>query len=226
MISATSAASGTGWYGKLPALGDFASRRLPPEFIEAWDQWLARGLADWQAREPDWLTHYLQGPSWRFLIAPGVFGDSAWAGVLMPSVDQVGRYFPLCIAGSRPRLPGSAEALQTLLDWLLRLDDLALDAMQYDWPIATLEDELQRVGDWPADMAECASPLAQRVADALSQPQSQSQSLVAGLTLWISRDDLGAPFLYRHPGLPGSPLVSALLSGRLFDRSTTTEEAP
>lgn len=220
MISATPAASATGWYGKLPSLGDFASRRLPPEFIEAWDQWLARGMADWQAREPDWLAHYLSGPSWRFLIAPGVVGDSAWAGVLMPSVDQVGRYFPLCIAGAQPRLPGSAEALQTLLDWLLRLDDLALDAMQDDWPIATLDAELQRVGDWPSGQAEHASPLARRVADALAQASSP------GPTLWISRDDLGAPFLYRHSGLPGSPVVSALLSGRLFDRSTTTEEAP
>ena len=30
----------TGWYGKLPASGDFATRRLPPSFIEPWDAWL------------------------------------------------------------------------------------------------------------------------------------------------------------------------------------------
>ena len=27
----------TGWYGKLPASGDFVTRRLPPSFIEPWD---------------------------------------------------------------------------------------------------------------------------------------------------------------------------------------------
>src|SRR5262249_35940975 len=29
-----------GWYGKLPSLGDFASRRLPVEFVKAWDSCL------------------------------------------------------------------------------------------------------------------------------------------------------------------------------------------
>ena len=28
-----------GWYGKLPALGDFASRRLEPGWIAGWDGW-------------------------------------------------------------------------------------------------------------------------------------------------------------------------------------------
>ncbi|MGS0758915.1 type VI secretion system-associated protein TagF, partial [Roseateles sp. GG27B] len=45
-----------GWYGKLPSLGDFASRRLNPDFIEDWDVWLATGLGDWREREPTtWL---------------------------------------------------------------------------------------------------------------------------------------------------------------------------
>ena len=35
----------TGWYGKLPANGDFLTRRLPPSFIEPWDAWLNRILA-------------------------------------------------------------------------------------------------------------------------------------------------------------------------------------
>ena len=33
-----------GWYGKMAMLGDFASRRLPQEFIDACDAWLARGV--------------------------------------------------------------------------------------------------------------------------------------------------------------------------------------
>lgn len=220
MISSVQALGIAGWYGKLPTLGDFASRRLPPEFIETWDQWLARGLADWQAREADWVQHYLQGPSWRFLIGPGVIGAVSWAGVLMPSVDQVGRYFPLCIATARPRLPGTAEELQPVLNWLLELDDLALDAMQDDWPIEKLETELQRLGEWPAGVADSPSPLALRVAESLSSRET------AGQTLWISRDENGAPILYRHSGLPGSQLVAALLAGRILDPTTTNEELP
>ena len=66
------AAATPGWFGKLPSLGDFASRRVDVDFMEAWDGWLAQGLAGWQARDGDaWLTDYLNGPSWRFVLMPG-----------------------------------------------------------------------------------------------------------------------------------------------------------
>ena len=49
-----------GWYGKLPALGDFASRRLPPEWIAPWDGWLATGLHQLREAAPEaWLDNSL-----------------------------------------------------------------------------------------------------------------------------------------------------------------------
>ena len=67
----------TGWYGKLPSLGDFASRRLAPAFVEPWDDWLARGLAAWREQAPDgWLEGYLASPSWRFVLMPGVLAGT------------------------------------------------------------------------------------------------------------------------------------------------------
>ena len=52
-----------GWYGKLPALGDFASRRLTPEWIAQWDAWLAEGLHLLREAAPDsWLDDYLARP--------------------------------------------------------------------------------------------------------------------------------------------------------------------
>ena len=30
-------------------------------------------------------------PIWRFVLLPGLIGSNGWAGVLMPSVDRVGR---------------------------------------------------------------------------------------------------------------------------------------
>src|SRR5262249_53859270 len=77
-----------GWYGKLPNIGDFASRRLESQFISAWDAWLQEVI---QATRGDlgesWLDCYLTMPIWRFLLLPGLVGPSGWAGVLMPSVD-------------------------------------------------------------------------------------------------------------------------------------------
>ena len=91
-----------GWYGKLPTLGDFASRRLDGDFIDPWDRWLGEGLAAQREQlGAGWLDAYLGSPVWRFVLMPGVLpgpaGAAVLAGVLMPSVDKVGRYFPLTL---------------------------------------------------------------------------------------------------------------------------------
>jgi len=141
-----------GWYGKLPTLGDFASRRLEPSFIEPWDTWLATGLAGLRERASDtWLEHYLSSPVWRFVLMPGVIlPDTAMAGVLMPSVDRVGRYFPLTIAAPMPSLPTSSHGLDALQTWLYQLDDVAADALHEDWDIEHLDQVLARfpLPDW------------------------------------------------------------------------------
>ena len=51
-----------GWHGKLPSLGDFASRRLEPAFIEAWDGWLAQGMLALREADPaGWLERAAAG---------------------------------------------------------------------------------------------------------------------------------------------------------------------
>lgn len=88
-----------GFYGKLPMVGDFVSRRLPSEFISSWDGWLQSAVAaSREALGDDWLNSYLTSPIWRFLLSPGLCGNQAVAGIIMPSVDRVGRYYPLTVA--------------------------------------------------------------------------------------------------------------------------------
>jgi hypothetical protein len=77
-----------GWYGKLPSLGDFASRRVEGDFIEPWDLWLGERLqALRDARGEAWLDAYLHSPPWRFLLGPascrGFDPGKAVAGVLL-----------------------------------------------------------------------------------------------------------------------------------------------
>ena len=86
------------WFGKLPGMGDFAQRRLAPEFLEVWDPWLQTGLQHLRAERADWLAHYLEAPLWFFALGPHIVSPHPWIGVLMPSVDSVGRYFPLTLA--------------------------------------------------------------------------------------------------------------------------------
>jgi type VI secretion system protein ImpM len=185
-----SAAVVPGWYGKLPSLGDFASRRLPPLFVEPWDRWLAAGLAAWRESDAGWLEAFLAAPTWRFALGRGVpFQQSpGYAGVLMPSVDRVGRYFPLTVA--RPRRPGEAE---TPGAWLRALEGLAVAALEGDWNAERLEVELGRLGDaagsgpaWPGD----------------------------DRTLWWCERDGQASAPIATTGLPGTATLVRLLAGR------------
>jgi type VI secretion system protein ImpM len=129
-VSAGSNAHAPGWYGKLPSLGDFASRRLPDEFIRPWDEWLQVVLQASRASLGEaWLDCYLTMPIWRFVLLPGLLGPSGWAGVLMPSVDRVGRHFPLTLAVEPSSGVGVAEAVFDRADWFARLEGIALTVL-------------------------------------------------------------------------------------------------
>jgi type VI secretion system protein ImpM len=118
-----------GFFGKVPSRGDFVRRDLPAGFIAAWDDWLQAGIAG--SREilgEAWLDMYLTSPVWRFALAADLVGDAAAAGVLMPSVDSVGRYFPLTLACVLEDAP-TPLLLRTERAWFERAEALALDAL-------------------------------------------------------------------------------------------------
>lgn len=81
----------TGYFGKIPATGDFVSRRLPADFVRAWDRWVARHLAPALASDI-WPDHV----GLNFLSGQAAFGPMA--GIILPSTDRVGRRFPLTVA--------------------------------------------------------------------------------------------------------------------------------
>src|SRR5258708_24084918 len=92
------AQSSVGFFGKLPCNGDFIERRVPQAFIEVWDPWLQQCVhASRESLQEAWLPSYLTSPLWRFVLSESVCGSGAYAGLLAPSVDRVGRYFPLTI---------------------------------------------------------------------------------------------------------------------------------
>jgi type VI secretion system protein ImpM len=88
-----------GFYGKLPARGDFVRGALPRDFTDKWDAWLAPAIAGSRASMGEaWLPAFLEAPVWRFALSPGLCGDRAALGLMLPSVDRAGRYFPLTFA--------------------------------------------------------------------------------------------------------------------------------
>ena len=154
-MTPVSAAAVPGWWGKLPAVGDFAGRRLPGDFVQAWDDWLAAGLGHWRHGAEHWLDTYLAMPSLRFVLGGALPQPTSpvWAGVLMPSVDSVGRYFPLTLLSALPGVPDAG----LLCPWLDELEALAQNTLHDDWAIAALESALAALGPPPPAAASDAT---------------------------------------------------------------------
>lgn len=88
-----------GFCGKLPARGDFIASRLPRSFVDPWYDWLQRCLpASRQALGDEWDAVWNEAPIWRFALAAGICGPGAVIGLWMPSIDRVGRQFPIAFA--------------------------------------------------------------------------------------------------------------------------------
>jgi type VI secretion system protein ImpM len=121
-----------GVFGKLPARADFVTRGLTMSFTEPWHAWLVRGLLfaaeDLAARfEPA----YMAAPVWRFIIPSGACGPVPAAGVMLPSVDAVGRRFPLTLAAVSDTL-GGPLALVAAASWFDALEESGRDALAGD----------------------------------------------------------------------------------------------
>ncbi|WP_226665405.1 type VI secretion system-associated protein TagF [Microbulbifer aggregans] len=120
-----------GIFGKLPAHGDFIQRDLPSSFVNAWDDWLQRAVHG--SRElvgERWLEYYLTSPIWRFALSPGVLNGQIWAGILVPSVDSVGRYFPITMAVPLPHGTTPFEIQVAAAPWYKSLSELAVEGLQ------------------------------------------------------------------------------------------------
>lgn len=135
-------ASQQGAFGKIPSHGDFIRFNLPQSFIRAWDDWLQNALLS--AREKlggDWEGLYMSAPIWRFSLPAGMAGPQSISGVLMPSVDRVGRQYPLTLALTAPA-GGTALRHFGNLALFERLEAIALETLDQDLHREALADAL------------------------------------------------------------------------------------
>lgn len=215
----------TGWYGKLPSLGDFASRRLQAGFIERWDDWLQQSMgASRELLGEDWTDLYLGCHVWRFVLMPGVIGAEAWAGVLMPSVDRVGRYFPLTICTSMPARAPLGMSLSSLDHWLEQLELCALSALDPDGGLDSLESGLQglpalqlgpRSEGLGAESALMFFAAGEKTASSLEQMAARMlPDSLRGKSLWWCSDEQGSGAGLIRPNLPGVQDFLSMLSCR------------
>lgn len=147
---ATPSEAAPGFYGKLPAKGDFVTRRLPRSFVDPWDRWLQSAIETSREQLGEaWLGAYLNGPIWRFALPAGVCGDRPMTGLIMPSVDRVGRYFPLTIAA--PLADGAipTDVPSQAADWFEVMEDLALSALAEGFDFDGFDQAVEKAGPPP-----------------------------------------------------------------------------
>ena len=148
-----------GFYGKLPSRGDFVQRRLSAEFVAGWDDWMQQCVqVSRSALGEQWLDIYLTSPIWRFALSGGVCGPGAYVGSLVPSVDKVGRYFPMTVVAEVPEGIAPLSVLAVCGDWFDSVERLLLRELE------------QEEGDFEMFDAETiglATVLESRIADSI-----------------------------------------------------------
>lgn len=133
-----------GVYGKIPAHGDFVHQNLPRHFLDRWDHWMQQSiLASQDSLGEAWLGLFLISPVWRFALPRNVIDDQVWAGIILPSVDKVGRYYPLTLVSPLPASVGVCELMSKAKSWFASLEDAAITVLEQGLDIDGLINELQ-----------------------------------------------------------------------------------
>lgn len=203
-----------GFFGKIPSHGDFVTRELPRSFLDGWDAWLQSCIAQSKAQLGEgWLDVYLTSPIWRFGLMPGVCGPQAAAGILMPSVDRVGRYFPLTIATSQAgevnplQLPGVADR------WFDAAEAVALRALDDDrFEANAMHDALKAIGDVTVEALRPETAATMGAAWSMILIGSHSTTLAAGFAHALAQRQAAAYSLWWTAGAqtPAALLVAGL----------------
>jgi len=242
---------GPGFYGKLCAKGDFVSRRLPSSFVGPWDAWLQAVLAESRERlGEDWLPAYMTAPIWRFVLASGLCGEHVVSGVLMPSVDRVGRHFPLALVALLGAQANPWKVFMSGTEWFGRLENLALASLDDDFdfdgfdnlvadnipPFQSTPDSVAAAGRIQKSGGRWRFPLEPEGAGEAATSTVVHQILSVAMDRyslwWGAGSDRVAPSLLVCDGLPTGENFAALLDGRFQEagwsegRSDARTDAP
>jgi type VI secretion system protein ImpM len=159
-------------FGKLPSKRDFVAINAPRKFLTVWENWVQAGIA--ASREQlgkDWQVAYLSAPIWRFWLGAEI-GGAETVGALMPSVDGIGRYFPLTVFAAAP---GG-----------MMIDPPTIDSMD-EW-FASIEASMLAVleATAPESPAELAGRLPAPVLRARPEAPAPPMHPAKGIAVWLA----------------------------------------
>jgi len=213
--------------------GDFIHRNLPASFITPWDEWLQRYIAGSREQIGDeWLNIYLTSPIWRFALSSGVIDEYHWGGIILPSVDQVGRYYPFSIATPLPTGLKPAEFISSSDAWFESIEELALQTLDEQYQLDELIEKINRVeNDFPPSNQKSGQSLE---TDAIQINMTTDQNLAGAAyhclldtllttthhsySMWSTQgSELIRPCLLATQGLPSTDKIPAMIDGQWAD---------
>ncbi len=217
-----------GLFGKLPAKRDFVAVSTPRAFLRLWEPWLEKGLAALRASEAgsDFTHAFATAPIWRFWLGPALCGQ-ATAGAFMPSVDALGRMFPLTlIASGGDFAPPDADPREA---WFAQVEDLLLDALDPHAPFEAIAARLAKCGaqELGAKVIDAQNICAQLIAaDIRAQDRNASAEPFAAMraeldcpaetaTFWWTIGGADCPpWAMMQQAMPAPATFAAMLSRR------------
>lgn len=220
-----------GVFGKMPQQGDFISHGLHQDLVDRWYSWCRAGLSISREQLGDeWFDCYLTSPVWRFALSPGLLCRCPVVGLFIPSVDDVGRPFPLLVAHTVDSWPW--EAYLAGDGWFDKLERVARSALDESTDLQSLSEAVEalpvpgfeRLPRYRTDSAtDTGLPgyvlgepgVPARPSHALGLLHLASTRLSGGYGLWWSDgSDHVAPALVTSTGMPAPEGFAALLDGR------------
>ena len=218
-----------GMFGKLPAKRDFVALSAPREFLTVWERWVQSGISASRTQlGASWQDAFLRAPIWRFWIGAEVCGATV-LGAFMPSVDGVGRYFPLTVfacAGEGRAIP--PPELHPQDDWFAAAENFLLTSLEPETTFEALVAALDVLAP-PTDMSTALRNGTMRlqhgtiVADASQKPlpslladirvEDHERAYGSQTVWWTLGGDEYQPRAVVERRLPDPYLFSGMLTG-------------
>jgi type VI secretion system protein ImpM len=227
-----------GLFGKLGAKRDFIALATPRAFLEAWEPWVQSSLsASRHQLAGRWQQAFLTAPVWRFWLGADLCGTTV-AGAIMPSLDGMGRYYPLTLhAIADAGAPIPPPDIDSQDDWFAAAESflfstLARDA-NFDEISAALDQlAVPRTRSRAAagtDIVSLGDNMAATVAAGMAFAEAMSELRVNGPELsaaasfwWTAGGGDFPPLALSCRGLPDPYRYSALLTADLGDSPCET----
>lgn len=230
-----------GLFGKLPAKRDFIALNAPSGFLAVYEKWLQGGLTASRLELGNrWQEAYLNAPIWRFWLG-GSHGGQTVAGAFMPSVDGVGRYFPLTVfAAASPGAAIPPPELDPQDPWFEAVEDFLLQALEpqasyeavaqrlailpipHDHHLAAPPQDMVRLADGTIVSAAIGSGFPERLA--ALRVEDHARAYAHSCYLWTVGGPNFEPLALTGHALPDPYLFAGLLTGR-FDGHLAPERS-